>query len=58
MRCREAKEGELILRENLGAKMFKRILGILTGTRMVDCNKKAKGNGKYVLFNPTRWLTT
>ena len=31
MRCREAKEGERILRENLGAKMFKRILGSQDG---------------------------
>ena len=58
MRCREANEGELLPRENLGAKMSNWILETLTGILMVDCNR---GNEKYGLLNrygqlnPTRF---
>ena len=61
MRCREANEGELLLRGNLGAKMSNWILETLTGIWMVDCNRGNEKYGqlnRYGQLNPTRWLTT
>jgi hypothetical protein len=40
------KRGELLPRENLGAKMSNWILETLTGILMVDCNK---GKEKYAV---------